>query len=829
MKFNKLIIGTVMMITVLIMILTVTSCNLIHEHSFAEWETVTEPTCTAFGLQKRSCACGQVEYGTTDALAHTPVIDAAVNSTCTTLGKTEGSHCSVCNTVIVAQTESEKFDHSFSEWQTVIAPTCTSFGIKQRSCECGQVEYGTLDALNHTPVIDAAVDATCTTTGKTEGSHCKDCGFVIVAQTETQKVSHGLLEWQIVTAPTCTSIGLQIRACECGYSEYDTVDALGHTPVTDAAVNATCTTSGKSEGSHCDTCGAIITVQNIIAPTGHKCDSISVLEEAFCNLEGVKRYSCTNFDCSYYYDESYALEELNSDEIYAKATQYTGVIQTFDRFGNLLRDGTAFVFSEDGKIITSNLLLDNAFSAVFILGENYYDVTEVLAYSATSCIAVLKVDATDLPYADICMRDPVDAEIVYTVGAPNGYTNTISSGIVSNGNITAGNSRLIHHNAYKSNGYVGGPLINRFGEVIGVNIGYIGSESLSVSARAADIDSLDFSSPVTMEEYGNLTYTPTEQLKDWITHYYTSGGDDEVGYVVQGNGFYYVFGYNTSGGYSFVEGYWLKGEKYHVYARIIIDNYSGTYQYITMLTDGTLKNEVSGFIDASTYTGSTVLTYDTFYGRYWNEDELMAIYSTAVNDTIEWFSYCLDTYFDTLTLETFGFTEVSYGKDEESLNKLNNFIMMYGMYESVTDSYVLSGGAQMGSDYMSFNIAYHISTDETVVSVHYNLENGVIYSAYLTLNTTEYGNRFDFMYSSLNGDERVIHNLAWGYLDAATLTSASKLTCYVFDGMNEYEDALLLDYMSFLNYIIGLLNNSVMPSVDPNLTVADLGFLFYFG
>ena len=47
--------------------------------------------------------------------------------------------------------------------------------------------------------------------------------------------------------------------------------------------------------------------------------------------------------------------------------------------------------------------------------------------------------------------------------------------------------------------------------------------------------------------------------------------------------------------------------------------------------------------------------------------------------------------------------------------------------------------------------------------------------------------------------------------------------------MNEYEDLLLIDYSMFLDYIMGLINYSVMPSVDPALTAADLGFYFYFG
>jgi hypothetical protein len=135
----------------------------------------------------------------------------------------------------------------------------------------------------------------------------------------------------------------------------------------------------------------------------------------------------------------------------------------------------------------------------------------------------------------------------------------------------------------------------------------------------------------------------------------------------------------------------------------------------------------------------------------------------------------------------------------------------------------------MGDDLMEFNITYLPDIGDVVVSVHYYLVSGAKYSAHLTLNATESGNRFDFAYYTFNGEAYVAHNVAWGYLDAASFTSETKLTCYVFSGMNEYEDGLLMDYTSLLDYMIQLLNNSVMPGVSPELSVKDLGFLFYFG
>lgn len=830
MKLKKLLIIPMLLLTV-ILVVAATSCSLLHEHSFSEWESVTEPTCTAFGLQKRVCECGAVEYDTVDALAHTEVKDAGYSATCTAQGKTDGIHCDTCGTIIEAQTEIPMQSHGFSEWETVAQTTCTAFGLQRRVCACGYVEYNTEDAFVHTPVIDAGTEATCTAPGKTEGSHCADCGAVIVLQTEIPILSHSFSEWETVSEPTCTSIGLQKRACKCGQAEYNTISALSHTVVTNAAVSATCTTQGKTEGSYCSACGVIISVQSDIAPTGHNFDEVTVLKEALCNQDGMKRYSCSNANCECYYDESYSLPSLDTAELFAVAEQYTGRLWTFGRLGELIHESSAFVISADGKIAACSYVIDNAYSAIFILGDTYYDVTEVLAYNNASYLAVLKIDATDLPYAKIAESELVNGETVYSAGTPTGLPISISGGVVSNTDRELNSLGFIQHDADLTGGYVGGPLLNRLGEVVGINVFYFGdqTEYVHMATKVSELEALDYSTPIPMEEYGVLTYTPVEQLDDWVNNFANAASNELIAYAVQGDNFYYSLGYDTVYGYSFVDGYWVKEGNYQLYVRIILNNSSGVYEYHAIFTDGKVQNETIGFIDAATFTAETVLEYDTYYGRYWTEAELMALYSTAAYDSLEFFSYCLDTYFDTLTLETFGFTSLTYDRDEDALAKLQNFVKSCGMYEELTGSYVLSGSSQMGNDTMQFNIAHHLETGDTVVNVHYYLANGDIYSAYLTLNPTENGNRFDFMYSSNGEDGYKINNTAWGYLDAATLTNQTKLTCYEFVGMNEYEDGLLMDYSMFLDYIIGLINYSVMPSVDPALTAADLGFYFYFG
>ena len=111
----------------------------------------------------------------------------------------------------------------------------------------------------HTAVTDEAVDATCTTDGKTEGSHCSACGYVITAQTDIPATG-------IHTYPGYEKDDTQ-HWQKCSVCKTETPKAA-HTAVTDEAVDATCTTDGKTEGSHCSACGYVITPQQTI-PASH--------------------------------------------------------------------------------------------------------------------------------------------------------------------------------------------------------------------------------------------------------------------------------------------------------------------------------------------------------------------------------------------------------------------------------------------------------------------------------------------------------------------------------------------------------------------------------
>ena len=90
-------------------------------HVFGEWETVKEPTCQEQGAKERTCTlCGEKESGTIDVAAHKSEIIPAVEPTCTSTGLTAGEKCSVCGTVLKAQTTIDTAAHTYEDGKCTV-------------------------------------------------------------------------------------------------------------------------------------------------------------------------------------------------------------------------------------------------------------------------------------------------------------------------------------------------------------------------------------------------------------------------------------------------------------------------------------------------------------------------------------------------------------------------------------------------------------------------------------------------------------------------------------------------------------------------------------
>ncbi|MBQ3042065.1 MAG: hypothetical protein IJD47_02590, partial [Clostridia bacterium] len=257
-------------------------------HSYNAGVVTTPATCTTAGVRTYTCTrnvngvvCGHTYTESIPATGHNVVDDYAVAPTCTETGLTEGSHCSQCGTVFVAQTVIPALGHT-EVIDEAVAPDCTETGLTEGShCSvCNEVikAQETVPAKGHTEVVDAAKAPTCTETGLTEGKHCSVCNEVIKAQETVPAKGHTEVV-DAAKAPTCTETGLtegkHCSVCDTVLVAQEVVDALGHTEVIDEAVAPDCTETGLTEGKHCSVCGTVTVAQTVIPATGHAWGEVS--------------------------------------------------------------------------------------------------------------------------------------------------------------------------------------------------------------------------------------------------------------------------------------------------------------------------------------------------------------------------------------------------------------------------------------------------------------------------------------------------------------------------------------------------------------------------
>ena len=209
---------------------------------------------------------------------HTPsetTIENEVQATCTTDGSyDEVVYCSVCNMELSRETK-------------------------------------TIEKYKHSIVIDEAVEATCTTSGLTEGSHCSRCGEIIKAQEFVSQLDHNYIANEI--SPTCTKNGFTSFTCtHCGNTyNIDETLPLGHNLVwteTTPTKAATCTEVGATaiETGKCSRCDYTETRggEEILA-LGHS--YTSSVTAATCTAGGYTTYTCTVCGESYKDNETAAL------------------------------------------------------------------------------------------------------------------------------------------------------------------------------------------------------------------------------------------------------------------------------------------------------------------------------------------------------------------------------------------------------------------------------------------------------------------------------------------------------------------------------------------
>ncbi len=158
----------------------------------------------------------------------------------------------------------------------------------------------------------------------------------------------------------------------------------------------------------------------------------------------------------------------------------------FSPFGRRYREqaimgyGSGVIVTTDGYIVTNNHVVQDAAQIEVSLNNRHTYTARLVGADPSSDLAVLKIDALDLPYLPFANSDSVKVgEWVLAVGNPFNLTSTVTAGIVSararNINIISENlgdspiESFIQTDAAVNSGNSGGALVNSVGQLIGIN------------------------------------------------------------------------------------------------------------------------------------------------------------------------------------------------------------------------------------------------------------------------------------------------------------------------------------------------------------------------
>lgn len=168
--------------------------------------------------------------------------------------------------------------------------------------------------------------------------------------------------------------------------------------------------------------------------------------------------------------------------------------------------GSGFIISSDGYILTNNHVVDDADEIIVALSDRRERVATLVGADAYSDLALLKIDAKNLPTVEFGSSDDLEVgEWVVAIGSPFGFEYSVTAGIVSakgrslpdpNGNYVP----FIQTDVAINPGNSGGPLFDLDGKVVGINS--------QIFTRSGGFMGLSFAIPV------DVAMEVVEQLKE---------------------------------------------------------------------------------------------------------------------------------------------------------------------------------------------------------------------------------------------------------------------------------------------------------------------------
>ena len=144
-----------------------------------------------------------------------------------------------------------------------------------------------------------------------------------------------------------------------------------------------------------------------------------------------------------------------------------------------LAQGSGFIISPDGYILTNNHLVGEADKVIVHLADERELEAKIIGSDADSEVAVIKIDADNLAFLELANSDVTEVgEWVLAIGNPFGLSHTVTAGIISAKGRSIGLTEyenFIQTDAAINFGNSGGPLLNLDGKVVGINTAIVGA------------------------------------------------------------------------------------------------------------------------------------------------------------------------------------------------------------------------------------------------------------------------------------------------------------------------------------------------------------------
>ncbi|MBE7067680.1 MAG: serine protease [Clostridiales bacterium] len=463
----------------------------------------------------------------------------------------------------------------------------------------------------HTYASVTTKQATCKETGIRTHT-CTICGNTYLE--DIAKLTTHSYTSEITKASTCNETGIKTYTCDvCGdYYTEEIAQRPAHSYTSEVTKEATCTEKGITTYT-CKYCEDTYTEE--IAKSSTHSYSSTITREATCTETGIKTHTCSL--CGDSYQENFSFAELPATDIFENSKNSIGEIITYDKSGGELALGTGFTYSADGKILTNYHVIEDAYSAKITINGQSYTVQSVLAYDKTIDLAVLKINATGLPVLKICTKIHPVGKAIYAFGSSKGLTATFSQGIITYADREMDGVHYVQHDAAISSGNSGGPLINQYGEIIGINTMTIrDSQNLNFAISVTELSNLNYGTPLTLAELydkENPEVDVFSKLKNYIIQKgkYDSEDNDytlELGYTYSSD---YTSKYSRSISYDVADNeislmLFLSSDSLSALTSIYIDEIDGVYSwgYLDSYDDLML-----GTVNGSTFTSNHLLGY----------------------------------------------------------------------------------------------------------------------------------------------------------------------------------------------------------------------------